>query len=153
MKFQSIRVYWSSFEVMPDQLVQNSCVWKEVAGHASSIYRAFSHHQGKLVRLLLIQCVICFFSAQAAFTDIYYICQCLWPVYASDGLQITTIEGIGSLKNDYHPIQKALYHFNGTQCGYCSPGFRNIILIIEFNWKLRTLIFLIINLFCHQEWL
>lgn len=60
--------------------------------------------------------------------------QCLWPVYACDGLTVTTVEGIGSLKNDYHPVQKALCHFNGTQCGYCSPGMvMNMYSLLQAN--------------------
>lgn len=55
-------------------------------------------------------------------------------MYACDGLNVTTIEGIGSLKNDYHPVQKALYHFNGTQCGYCSPGMvMNMYSLLQAN--------------------
>ncbi|KAJ9576510.1 hypothetical protein L9F63_025593, partial [Diploptera punctata] len=53
---------------------------------------------------------------------IYRIVDCLVNVFSCHGYAITTIEGIGSKKKGYHPVQARLAQFNGTQCGYCSPG-------------------------------
>eukprot|EP01006_Ploeotia_vitrea_P056302 TRINITY_DN68086_c1_g4_i1.p1 TRINITY_DN68086_c1_g4~~TRINITY_DN68086_c1_g4_i1.p1 ORF type:complete len:1312 (-),score=225.69 TRINITY_DN68086_c1_g4_i1:150-4085(-) len=47
---------------------------------------------------------------------------CLRPLAACNGMHITTIDGIGSAKMGYNPLQTALATHNGTQCGYCSPG-------------------------------
>ena len=53
---------------------------------------------------------------------IFSIPQCLTPLYSVDGWQVTTVEGIGSQKKGFHPIQERIAKFNGSQCGYCTPG-------------------------------
>ncbi|RUS82188.1 hypothetical protein EGW08_010070, partial [Elysia chlorotica] len=52
----------------------------------------------------------------------YSVQSCLTPLYAVDGWQISTVEGIGSQIEGFHPIQERIAKFNGTQCGYCTPG-------------------------------
>ncbi|RUS86925.1 hypothetical protein EGW08_005330, partial [Elysia chlorotica] len=54
--------------------------------------------------------------------ETYSVQSCITPLYAVDGWQINTIEGLGSQKRGLHPIQERVAKFNGTQCGYCTPG-------------------------------
>ncbi|KPJ03064.1 Xanthine dehydrogenase [Papilio xuthus] len=62
---------------------------------------------------------------------------CLVSITQCDGWDITTIEGIGDRQN-YHPVQKTLAKYNGTQCGYCSPAWVMSMysLLEENNYKL-----------------
>ncbi|MDQ0643413.1 xanthine dehydrogenase small subunit [Microbacterium murale] len=47
---------------------------------------------------------------------------CLVPVYALNGQEIVTSEGLGS-PDALHPVQEKLAEAGGSQCGYCTPGF------------------------------
>lgn len=46
---------------------------------------------------------------------------CLMPLMHVAGAAVVTAEGLQQ-KGDPHPIQARLAGFNGTQCGYCTPG-------------------------------
>ena len=48
---------------------------------------------------------------------------CLRPVCTLDGTVVTTIEGLGSTRTGLNPIQDRVATYNGSQCGYCTPGF------------------------------
>lgn len=64
---------------------------------------------------------ICCFS----FDDFshYSVNACLMPVLAADGCHVTTVEGVGTVKNDnLHPVQKSMVDMHGSQCGFCTPG-------------------------------
>ncbi|CAG9583060.1 unnamed protein product [Danaus chrysippus] len=47
---------------------------------------------------------------------------CLVHILSCHEWDITTIEGVGNRKDGYHNLQTRLAKFNGTQCGYCTPG-------------------------------
>ncbi|MAM85788.1 (2Fe-2S)-binding protein [Allohahella sp. A8] len=46
---------------------------------------------------------------------------CITPVSAAEGMEITTIEGLGS-EEAPHPLQSAWLVHNVPQCGYCQSG-------------------------------
>ena len=48
---------------------------------------------------------------------------CLRPLVALADAEITTIEGIGNLHDGIDPVQHRIAVYNGTQCGFCTPGF------------------------------
>jgi xanthine dehydrogenase/oxidase len=48
---------------------------------------------------------------------------CLRPLCAVDGMMVTTVEGIGSVREGLDPVQHGIAAHNGSQCGFCTPGF------------------------------
>ncbi|XP_075977356.1 xanthine dehydrogenase-like [Anticarsia gemmatalis] len=67
-------------------------------------------------------CGACIVSAKRSSQQPYAVNSCMIPILACHGLEITTIEGVGNKKKGYHKLQTTLAENNGTQCGYCSPG-------------------------------
>ena len=49
------------------------------------------------------------------------VLSCKYPVFKAQGKEVTTIEGIGTLKNP-HPLQLAFAKMGAIQCGFCTPG-------------------------------
>jgi len=47
---------------------------------------------------------------------------CRTPVQAVAGKEITTIEGVGSVDGELHPVQQAWIDEQVPQCGYCQSG-------------------------------
>ncbi|KAF9801456.1 hypothetical protein SFRURICE_013236, partial [Spodoptera frugiperda] len=67
-------------------------------------------------------CGSCMVTVKQSQGQPYAVNSCMLTVVSCHGLDITTIEGLGNRNIGYHPLQNTLAKFNGTQCGYCSPG-------------------------------
>ncbi len=48
---------------------------------------------------------------------------CLLLAVQSEGMALTTIEGMAGTNSALHPIQQAFQEKHGLQCGFCTPGF------------------------------
>jgi len=48
---------------------------------------------------------------------------CLRPLASVADAEVTTVEGIGNVHDGLDPVQNAIAINNGTQCGFCTPGF------------------------------
>ena len=47
---------------------------------------------------------------------------CIFFLPMLDGKELITVESLGDARQ-LHPVQKAMAEGNGTQCGFCTPGF------------------------------
>ncbi|WP_162052542.1 (2Fe-2S)-binding protein [Pontibacter pamirensis] len=58
---------------------------------------------------------------------------CRVPLSATQGKQITTIEGLEK-EGQLHPVQEALLNVDVFQCGYCAPGMiMSAVALLETN--------------------
>uniref|UniRef100_A0A1L8D6P5 Aldehyde oxidase-3 n=1 Tax=Plutella xylostella TaxID=51655 RepID=A0A1L8D6P5_PLUXY len=71
-------------------------------------------------------CGACIVSVRAAGAsgevEVFAVNSCLVLVFSCQGWDITTVEGAGGRAGGYSQVQKRIAAFNGSQCGYCTPG-------------------------------
>ena len=62
---------------------------------------------------------------------------CLMFLPMLHGKRLMTVEGIGS-SIDMHPVQQAMVHTDGSQCGFCTPGFISSLYVLSKNTENPT---------------
>ena len=57
--------------------------------------------------------------------DFYTVNSCISPVGSFQNQYVVTVEGLAdeALKGAMHPVQEAMVECDGSQCGFCTPGF------------------------------
>ena len=58
----------------------------------------------------------------SVYVDGSLVCSCLVLAGQAEGLEVVTVEGIGT-GEDLHPVQRAFVDAGAVQCGFCTPGF------------------------------
>src|SRR6476661_4774665 len=54
--------------------------------------------------------------------DYSTVCSCIQFLYQLDASHVVTVEGL-KYDGQLNPVQEAMVHAQGTQCGFCTPGF------------------------------
>ena len=60
---------------------------------------------------------------------------CIMFLPMVDGASVYTVEGLKSKDGSLHPVQAALVENDGSQCGFCTPGF---VMSLFVAWQNRT---------------
>ncbi len=58
---------------------------------------------------------------------------CLKPLCSLDGMAVTTVEGLGNVRDGLDVAQFRIAAGNGTQCGFCTPGFAMSAHVLKRN--------------------
>lgn len=67
-------------------------------------------------------CTVTLTTKVSGTTKVMSVNSCLRPLLLNDGCCITTVEDIGSVADGLSIEQQAVVSNNGTQCGFCTPG-------------------------------
>jgi len=79
-------------------------------------------------------CGICTVALVNASGKTVPINSCLRLLCAVDGCHIVNSQGLGGVKTGLHAVQRAIADGNGSQCGFCTPGWvMNMYALLENN--------------------
>jgi len=76
-------------------------------------------------------CGACTIAVAGADGSYKAVNSCLMIVPQLHGASVLTVEGLAAPDGALHPVQQALVETDGTQCGFCTPGFAMAMLAFQ----------------------